>query len=284
MTSAAPFVQYGVLPIPPGQTTDGRAWECAVGKRTTKKRAKRATRSGSATRKSTAPSRKKASPSRKKVASGPGGAAAPKRKAVDSSARSSRGGNKRRAAEPSSGRGQAAQRATAASDPATSAPGGSDPAGSPPVDSTPTDATSAAEPTTTRRRRKLKTPLSARELREFKALLLTKRSELVADVDNLTQEALGGNQRDRSASLSSMPIHMADLGSDNWEQEFTLGLIANEKILLREIDDALDRIADRTYGVCMGTGEPIGLTRLRAQPWAKYGIEYARKQDGFRGR
>ncbi len=73
-----------------------------------------------------------------------------------------------------------------------------------------------------------------------------------------------------------MPIHMADIGSDNWEQDFTLGLVASEQLVVREIDDALRRIKDRTYGVCMATHKPITLARLRAKPWAKYCIEYAR--------
>ena len=76
-----------------------------------------------------------------------------------------------------------------------------------------------------------------------------------------------------------MPIHMADLGSDNWEQDFTLGLIASEAGLVREIDQALARIEERTYGVCEATGKPISLARLRAKPWAKYCIEYARMRE-----
>ena len=76
-----------------------------------------------------------------------------------------------------------------------------------------------------------------------------------------------------------MPIHMADLGSDTWEQELTLGLIENERGLLREIDEALDRIEDKTYGICLATNRPISKSRLRAQPWAKYCIAYARKRE-----
>ena len=140
----------------------------------------------------------------------------------------------------------------------------------------------AAEPApaaveTTTKRRKIKTPLSAKQLREFKELLLEKRAQLAGDVQRLTSEALhrgeGGNDH------SPMPIHMADIGSDNWEQDFTLGLIANEENVVREIDEALSRIEDRTYGVCMATGEPIGLARLEAKPWAKYCIEYARMRE-----
>ncbi|UCC28832.1 MAG: TraR/DksA C4-type zinc finger protein [Phycisphaerales bacterium] len=76
-----------------------------------------------------------------------------------------------------------------------------------------------------------------------------------------------------------MPIHMADLGSDNWEKEFTLGLIASEQALVREIDEALERIENKTYGICLATRKRISKARLRAKPWAKYCIEYARARE-----
>jgi DnaK suppressor protein len=50
----------------------------------------------------------------------------------------------------------------------------------------------------------------------------------------------------------------------------------SERKLLGEIDDALNRIANGTYGICEGTGKPITKARLEAQPWARYSIEYAR--------
>jgi len=77
----------------------------------------------------------------------------------------------------------------------------------------------------------------------------------------------------------SMPIHMTDLGSDTWEQDFTIGLIANEQNIVRDIDDALERIADRTYGMCLATDQEISLARLHAKPWAKYCIEYERARE-----
>lgn len=123
-----------------------------------------------------------------------------------------------------------------------------------------------------------KTYLTAKELRKFKEMLLAKRTELCGDVEHLTNEAFnnkGGGQGDHS----SMPIHMADLGTDNWEQEFTLGLIASEQAIVREIDDAFTRIQDKTYGICLGTHEQISIARLRAKPWAKYCIEYARARE-----
>ena len=126
--------------------------------------------------------------------------------------------------------------------------------------------------------RKIKTYLNAKQLREFKTTLLNKRDELTGDVERLTAEALKGNGQDRG-DQSTMPIHMADLGSDTWEQDFTIGLIANEQNIVREIDDALERIADKTYGMCLATDKEISLARLYAKPWAKYCIEYERARE-----
>lgn len=124
-----------------------------------------------------------------------------------------------------------------------------------------------------------KTRLSAEELGMFRDMLLAKRAELVGDMTQLQDEALGRNRSESAGDVSSMPTHMADLGSDNWEQEFTLGLIENERSLIREIDEALDRIGSRTYGICMATNKIIRKARLRAKPWAKYCIDHARKRE-----
>lgn len=123
-----------------------------------------------------------------------------------------------------------------------------------------------------------KTHLTAKELRQFKELLLVKRAELVGDVQRLSNQALSNDARGQGEQ-SAMPIHMADVGSDNWEQEFTLGLLANEEALVREIDNALERIHKKAYGVCLATGKKISHARLRAKPWAQYCIEYARARE-----
>lgn len=124
-----------------------------------------------------------------------------------------------------------------------------------------------------------KTKLTEKQLAMFRQLLVEKRRELLGDVRMLTRDALGKPRQESSGDLSNVPIHMADVGSDNWEQDFTIGLIANERQLVREIDEALARIEDRTYGVCLGTLKRISVARLRAKPWAKYSIEYARQLE-----
>lgn len=125
-------------------------------------------------------------------------------------------------------------------------------------------------------RKRKKNPLTAEEIAYFKELLLSKWKELVGDVTSIEDEALKKSRLDAAGDLSSMPIHMADIGTDNFEQEFALGLMDSERKMLVEITDALKRIQEKTYGICEGTGKPIAKLRLEAKPWARYCIDYAR--------
>jgi DnaK suppressor protein len=118
--------------------------------------------------------------------------------------------------------------------------------------------------------------LSAADVAHFRQLLLQKRREILGNVSEIEGEALRKSRLDASGDLSSMPIHMADLGTDNFEQEFSLELMNGARRLLTEINDALNRIETGTYGICEGTGKPIPKARLEAQPWARYSVEYAR--------
>jgi RNA polymerase-binding protein DksA len=121
--------------------------------------------------------------------------------------------------------------------------------------------------------RKNQAGLSSKELEHFRDLLLEKRRELVGDMYSMESEAL----RSSGSNLSNLPVHMADMGTDNYEQEFTLGLVEKDRGLLREINSALAKIQNGTYGICEGTGKPISKARLEAQPWARHSIEYARQ-------
>jgi DnaK suppressor protein len=113
--------------------------------------------------------------------------------------------------------------------------------------------------------------LTKSDLQYFRNLLIERRREIVGDMGSMESEAFKGG-----SNLSNMPIHMADVGTDNFEQEFTLGLIESERQILREIQEALIRIDNGSFGICLGTGKPIPKVRLEAVPWAKYTIEYSR--------
>ena len=118
--------------------------------------------------------------------------------------------------------------------------------------------------------------LTKAELNHFKKLLLEKRLEILSDVTKIENESLKKSRLDATGDLSNVPIHMADIGTDNFEQEFALDLMDSERKLLDEIHKALERIEDGTFGICEGTGKPIPKARLKAQPWARYCVEYAR--------
>ncbi len=121
-----------------------------------------------------------------------------------------------------------------------------------------------------------KTLLKTSDIEHFKKLLLEKRREILRNVNEIEDEALKRSRLDATGDLSRTPIHMADLGTDNYEQEFALDLMDSERNLLHEIDNALQLIENKTYGICEGTGKPISKARLEAQPWARYCVEFAR--------
>ncbi len=111
------------------------------------------------------------------------------------------------------------------------------------------------------------------DLDHFRHLLLARRRRILGTVQGMEEEALKASDQDFSVD------HMADHGSDNFEQDFTLALVESERRELFEIDRALVRIEQGTYGVCEGTGEPIPRPRLEAIPWARYSVEYQRKLE-----
>ena len=117
------------------------------------------------------------------------------------------------------------------------------------------------------------------EAKEYKAQLLALRSRLRGDVTQLADAALKKNRAEANGDLSSMPIHMADLGSDNFEQEFTLSLMANVEQSLEEIAAALERINDGSFGRCEECGGDIPKARLEVLPYTRYCVGCARKSE-----
>jgi RNA polymerase-binding protein DksA len=117
------------------------------------------------------------------------------------------------------------------------------------------------------------------ELAQFKRILLVKRGLLAGNVNRMEDEALRKNRQNASGDLSSIPIHLADIGTDNYEQEFNLGLIETEQATLNEIEEALERIDKRQFGKCVACGGPIPKARLKVKPHAKYCIECKRREE-----
>jgi DnaK suppressor protein len=127
--------------------------------------------------------------------------------------------------------------------------------------------------------------MKATETKAFKAMLLAMRARLRGDVTTMADAALRKTRSESSGDLSSMPIHMADIGSDAYEQEFTLVLMATEEDTLELVEQALERIRTRRYGLCEECGGPIAKKRLEAIPFAPTCIRCAEKlENGGSGR
>ncbi len=118
--------------------------------------------------------------------------------------------------------------------------------------------------------------MTKQDLAFFKKLLLERRRVLAGDVNHLEEGAFR-KSKDDAATLDIS--NFADLGTDNFEQDFMIGLIENSEETLREIDAALQRIEDRTYGICEEGNHPIGKDRLKILPWARLCIECQRKAE-----
>jgi RNA polymerase-binding protein DksA len=121
--------------------------------------------------------------------------------------------------------------------------------------------------------------LKGEEIEGYRHALETLRARLLGDVEQMTNEALYKDGQGGAGSVSSVPMHMADLGTDNYDQEFTLELIQNERGTLESIGSALERINSGRYGVCDECGEAISKPRLQAIPYTEHCIQCARKLE-----
>ena len=116
----------------------------------------------------------------------------------------------------------------------------------------------------------------------YKERLLALRARVRGDVTHMADAALKQSRTQANGDLSSMPIHMADLGTDNFEQEFTLSLMESDAGILDKIEAALERVEDGTYGRCEECGAKIPKTRLNAIPYATMCVKCASEYErGF---
>ena len=95
----------------------------------------------------------------------------------------------------------------------------------------------------------------------------------------MADTALNKDRMEGAGESSAMPIHIADVGTDNYEQEFTLSIAQSGSAILAQIDDALKRIDDGTYGACEDCEKPIPKARLNAIPYANCCVKCAGKSE-----
>lgn len=119
--------------------------------------------------------------------------------------------------------------------------------------------------------------MNKRETKVYKEQLLALRARLRGDVTALADAALRKTRSEASGDLSSMPIHMADMGTDAFEQEFTLSLMEHDGSTLELIETALERIEDGAYGVCTECEARIPKQRLNVVPYTPHCVKCADK-------
>jgi len=119
-----------------------------------------------------------------------------------------------------------------------------------------------------------------KKLEFYKKLLLKLRSDIVQDIRTLAEESSNGESHDVSGHV----IHMADVATDMYDKEFSMGLAAKDREILQKIEAALKRIDDGTYGICLETGKFISHARLKAIPYAEYSLKYQEELESEESR
>jgi len=121
--------------------------------------------------------------------------------------------------------------------------------------------------------------MDKRTREKYRKILLEEKEKIVKQINNLSEGTLSASQRDASGDLSGYSMHMADVGTDNFQRELALGLVSNEQQVLYGIDEALKRIEEGSYGKCEECGSRIKESRLKALPFATMCITCKEKEE-----
>jgi RNA polymerase-binding protein DksA len=121
--------------------------------------------------------------------------------------------------------------------------------------------------------------VSAIDTDRFRDVLLQERQRVQAAIDNLHEEN-PGSIGDETGEDSVFDNHLADTATVTYDRELDYTLEENSEHVLAEIDGALRRIDDGSYGVCTNCGNEILPERLEARPWATLCIDCKRRREG----
>jgi len=118
------------------------------------------------------------------------------------------------------------------------------------------------------------------DINDFRQRLLALKRRLGGDLDQLEEETLRPVGGESSGGLSDVPVHPADMGTENFDVELNLDLLENDAQLLVEVEDALARIEQGTFGFCENCHQEIPRRRLEALPYTRYCIRCAKLLQG----
>ena len=121
--------------------------------------------------------------------------------------------------------------------------------------------------------------MNKKDFKFFKELLMKKKTDLAKGIDHIANDELKTSQRDAAGDLSAYSLHMADMATDNYDREFSLGLADNEQKILNRINAALEKIEENTFGLCEACEKKISKVRLKAVPYAELCVPCQEKQE-----
>ena len=120
--------------------------------------------------------------------------------------------------------------------------------------------------------------MTKQQLKQFRQALLVERAKFAGEIRAIVKEA-SKNPREASGDLSAYTVHLADMSADTYERELSMNIASSEQEVLYQIDDALKRFDEGTYGTCQQCSKPINLSRLKAVPYTSLCISCQRAKE-----
>ena len=120
--------------------------------------------------------------------------------------------------------------------------------------------------------------LTKEQVKQFRQLLITERAKLAEEIKSIARD-VSTSPREASGDLSAYTVHLADMAADTYDRELSMNIVSSEQEILYQIDDALKRLDDGSYGTCLQCSQPITMSRLKAVPYASLCISCQRVKE-----
>jgi RNA polymerase-binding protein DksA len=118
-----------------------------------------------------------------------------------------------------------------------------------------------------------------KDLAAFRKIILKAKEGILDEIKHISEDNLKKSQKEASGDISGYTYHMADVATDNYDREFSLGLATSERKILYELDDALKKIEDGAYGICEDCKTLIAKNRLKAVPHARLCVKCQQRRE-----
>ncbi|MDI6758665.1 MAG: TraR/DksA family transcriptional regulator [Candidatus Omnitrophota bacterium] len=125
----------------------------------------------------------------------------------------------------------------------------------------------------------MKKEFNKKDLAEFKKLILKLKDKIMGDIKHISEDTLKKSPKEFCGDISGYTYHMADVATDAYDREFSLGLAASERELVYKLDEALKKIEEGVFGICEECKLLIAKNRLKAVPYAQFCVKCQQKKE-----